>query len=98
MKPAHPACATLLILAAALGPSAAACHPEEATLQGLTIADLKRLYLSCERATRVERLSFATIARCSVLYEVLKEHAFDGDFEKFLTWSRSQEDVAIGRE
>jgi hypothetical protein len=88
----------LLTLAAALGPSAAACHPEEATLQGLTIGDLKRLYLSCERATRVERLSFATIAQCSVVYEVLKERAFDGNSEKFLTWSRSQEDVTIGRE
>jgi hypothetical protein len=31
-----------------------------------------------------------SVAACSVVYEELKRRAFDGDFDRFLAWSRAQ--------
>jgi hypothetical protein len=54
-----------------------------------SIEDLKRLYLECDRASIAQRLAPAEVMLCSTVYEALKRHAFDGDFDRLLAWSRA---------
>lgn len=58
--------------------------------QQLTVDELKRAYLACNRGALDDRLGTAGIIRCSLIYEELKRRAFGGDFGKLLVWSRSQ--------
>lgn len=52
----------------------------------MSIGELKRAYLDCERRALVERLDTGTIMYCSVLYEDLKERAFGGSFRALRSW------------
>ena len=56
----------------------------------LTVAELKTIYLDCDRDAMRGILGASEIAACSMVYEELKKRAFDGDFEKFLVWSQAQ--------
>jgi hypothetical protein len=80
----------LVIVVAMLRPVPAVGQPDTDALRGMTIDELKRIYLRCDRAATRHRLSAGAIAACSVVYEELKWRAFDGDFEKLLAWSRLQ--------
>jgi hypothetical protein len=81
--------ASVLILAALIGPSALGQAPGD-DLRSLTVGELKRIYLACNRDLMQGQRHTTTIMRCSVAYEELKRRAFDGDFEKLLAWSRAQ--------
>jgi hypothetical protein len=92
---AHPAAALLMALSMPVGAGEAAAEPavtevREAIGTGASTDELKRLYLGCSRSAESGRLASAHIAQCSVVYELLKRHAFDGDFDRLLAWSRSQ--------
>jgi hypothetical protein len=60
-----------------------------ATRSDASIEDLKRLYLECDRASMVQVLTSGDAMMCSTVYEALKRHAFDGDFDRLLMWSRA---------
>ena len=77
---------TLLALAQGLASGQVA----EEEISTLTPDQLKHVYLVCSRGALRGELDAGTIARCSVVYERLKEHVFDGDFDRLLAWSRSQ--------
>jgi hypothetical protein len=59
----------------------------------LTVAELKAIYLDCDRRAMRGVLGAGEAGVCSVAYEELKKRAFDGDFDKFLAWSRTQSNV-----
>jgi len=64
----------------------------------IPIDELKGAYLACNRAAIRGRLNTGGIMKCSVVYEALKQRAFDGDFHKLLAWSKAQPPArVIGR-
>lgn len=54
----------------------------------MSINALKRAYLDCERRALLDRIPTEDIARCSALYETLKQRAFDGDWIALWQWSK----------
>ena len=79
-----------LILCAALSSGTAFGKSESSDKKQLTVAELKTIYLNCDRNAMRGMLGSAEMAACSIVYEELKKRAFDGDFEKFLVWSQAQ--------
>lgn len=75
--------AAALVLGACFG---AEGHAEEA--EQMSLDALKRAYIDCERRALLDRMSGGDIARCSILYEVLKRRAFDGDWNALGHWLR----------
>jgi len=61
----------------------------EGELKRVPIDELKRVYLSCDRAAAGGQLNTGGIMYCSIVYEELKRRAFGGDFEKLLAWSKA---------
>lgn len=60
-------------------------------LQGSPRADdLKRAYQTCSCEAHRRTLDSEEVMARSVIYERLKERAFDGDFARLLAWSRTQ--------
>jgi hypothetical protein len=55
-----------------------------------SIAALKQIYLDCERIATRGGLDTAWIMGCSVVYEELKQRAFDGDFKRLKAWADTQ--------
>lgn len=49
---------------------------------------LKHEYLKCDRAATEARLDTDSAARCSFVYEALRERVFNGDFDALLAWWR----------
>jgi hypothetical protein len=85
-------------LAFAVGvPGIAMAEPDRSHLKDLTVDSLKSIYLACNDGVLDGRLSTGAVAQCSVVYEELKQRAFDGDFDRLLAWSRSQPDTARAR-
>lgn len=84
------ATAVVVALSAALVPALAPGKTSGDPMPELTIGELKRSYLVCERASMTRILSWAEVAHCSIVYEALKVRAFDGDFEKLRAWWLSQ--------
>jgi len=80
--------AVLLILAAAL--PAAHSQAPHLELKDLTVAELKKVYLSCNTSAANGQLGAGDIKQCSMVYEELKFRGFGGDFLALLAWSRSQ--------
>jgi hypothetical protein len=64
-----------------------ALHPQ---LKDAPVDELKKAYLSCDRAVVKGQLGKAGVMQCSLIYEELKQRAFDGDFLKLHAWSKSQ--------
>lgn len=81
-------CRLAALLVCALTPLGAVAQAAPAALQELTVEQLKRVYLACDRASLEGRPVASEIALCSIVYEELKRRAFDGDFDKLLAWSR----------
>lgn len=81
------------LVAIALAAPIAHGHSHSGEFEGVPIAELKRVYLSCDRAATGGRLNSAAIMQCSIVYEELKKRAFGGDFGKLLAWSRAQSSV-----
>lgn len=61
-----------------------------------SIEGLKRLYLECDRASITQRMTPGEVMQCSTIYEALKRHAFDGDFDLLLAWSRDNPSLHSG--
>jgi len=81
---------TALILCAALSSAPAFGKSESGEKKQLTVAELKTIYLNCDRNAMRGILGSSETAACSIVYEELKKRAFDGDFEKLLVWSQAQ--------
>lgn len=64
-------------------------NPFPPTRNGASIEELKRLYLECDRVSVARLLTQGEAMLCSTVYEALKRHAFDGDFDRLLAWSRA---------
>lgn len=79
-----------LTLCAALSSAPAFGISESSDKKQPTVAELKTIYLNCDRDAMRGILGAPEIAACSIVYEELKKRAFDGDFEKLLVWSQAQ--------
>jgi hypothetical protein len=85
-------CAATMLLCQIAGGAFAAPDPAQiGRLRQIPVEELKATYLNCNREALAGRLDRGAIMGCSVVYEVLKEKAFGGDFAKLLIWSRAQE-------
>jgi len=81
------AIAAAAVIGAALVASPATGQSAAGTAQA-SVAELKRAYLWCSRAAIDGELDQAGIMGCSVVYEALKDRAFDGDFDRLHAWSQ----------
>jgi hypothetical protein len=63
----------------------------------LTPADLKRVYLACDKASSTLRLSVHEAVQCSIVHEELKQRVFGGDFGQLLSWWKAERSNAEGR-
>ncbi len=84
-----------MILCTALSSATAFGQSEGSDKKQLTVAELKTIYLNCDREAMRGLLDGAEAKVCSVVYEELKKRAFDGDFDSFLVWSRAQNSANI---
>jgi hypothetical protein len=91
----HKARCAAMILCTALSSVTAFGQSESSDKKQLTVAELKTIYLDCDRDVMRGLLGGAEAKACSVVYEELKKRAFDGDFDKFLAWSRVQNSANI---
>ncbi|WP_418315664.1 hypothetical protein [Piscinibacter sakaiensis] len=57
-------------------------------IESLTVAELKRDYLMCNRAVLQGRTDTPLIQQCSIIYEQLKQRAFGGDYGRLYVWSQ----------
>lgn len=64
-------------------------HWDSDELKALSVDELKTVYLACDDAAASGRLTSPEIMKCSVVYEQLKQRAFDGDFTKLHAWSKA---------
>lgn len=82
------ACAFALVLAASAAPLAQSRSAGDA-LDSVSVEDLKEIYLSCSGAAVNGQLDNAGVMQCSIVYELLKQRAFGGDFLRMLAWSQA---------
>ena len=61
----------------------------------VSIDEMKRMYLWCDRAAISGQLNTDGIMQCSIVYEELKRRAFGGDFDKMLAWFKANATVQI---
>jgi hypothetical protein len=61
--------------------------------QTLTSAELKRVYLACDRDSSTARLGMQQATQCSIVHEELKQRVFGGNFDHMLAWWREQRGV-----
>ncbi len=83
------ACVAMVVCTSLFSPAGYA-QSEKDEGKPLTVAELKTIYLDCNARAMRGSVTGGEAAVCSVVYEELKKRAFDGDFEKFLAWSRTQ--------
>lgn len=57
------------------------------TPRDLPVSHLKTAYLICETRVLTSKLSDSEIARCSVIYERLKQEVFGGDWKRVREWT-----------
>lgn len=60
----------------------------EPEIEALPLEHLKRVYLACEAGVANGTLDSGSVGQCSIVYELLKRRAFEGDFERLFAWSR----------
>lgn len=63
--------------------------PERAHLRSLTVAELKAIYLQCDRLASTGLLDINVAAHCSMVSEELLERGFGDNFNRLLDWWRS---------
>lgn len=56
----------------------------------LSLEQLKSSYLQCEQRAEVKIASGGEAMRCSVIYEILKQEAFNGDYGRLRAWFDGQ--------
>jgi hypothetical protein len=59
---------------------------ESSRVSSMSIEDLKGIYLGCEQAATTRKLNGGDVIYCSLVYEELKEKAFEGDFRRIKSW------------
>jgi hypothetical protein len=70
--------------------TAAAAHRDwRAVVEALSDEQVGRMYVDCGNGTPEGRLGSGETALCSIVYEVLLERHFKGDFDALAAWSRS---------
>jgi hypothetical protein len=79
---------TILILIATT--PFASIASENSRTQTMPVAELKEIYLDCERRALAGFIGQADAQVCSVVYETLKDRAFDGSFSKLREWYLKQ--------
>ena len=70
---------------------------DEDFAESLTPAELKRVYLACDRASSAGLLATRDAMHCSIVHEELKKRVFGGDFERMLAWWKEERDAAKDR-
>ncbi|MEX0954101.1 MAG: hypothetical protein WDZ83_02685 [Rhizobiaceae bacterium] len=70
----------------ALGVLHAARADEPSRISSMSIDKLKGVYLGCEQAAKSGRLNGGDVMYCSLVYEELKEKAFEGEFRRIKSW------------
>jgi hypothetical protein len=63
--------------------------PDRSHLTSLPVAELKAIYLECERLAATVVLDLETAAHCSMVSEELLKRSFGGNFDEMLKWWRS---------
>lgn len=63
-------------------------------LAELPDAQLKSVYLECSGAALRGTLAHAEVQACSLVYEMLLQRTFKGDFLALLAWSRNERHAA----
>lgn len=63
--------------------------PVRARLERLSEREMKQFYSRCSQEGAERRLDGGEAMACSIGYDVLLNKHFDGDFERLLSWSRS---------
>lgn len=53
-------------------------------------AQLKQMYMDCDKQSQETMLGADEAAYCSMVYETLLNDYFDGDFNSFLEWWKSE--------
>ena len=79
--------AVVLISFGPLANSTAIAQPRTPAHAERTLDTLKTAYLQCERGAVSGKLATADIMLCSVIYEELKQRAFNGDFKRLKAWA-----------
>lgn len=63
-----------------------AVSDEPSNIRSMSIDKLKGVYLGCEQAAQASRLNGGDVIYCSLVYEELKERAFEGEFRRIKSW------------
>jgi hypothetical protein len=66
-------------------------------LDSVSVDELKRVYLACDRVASQQLLDSATAAHCSLAGEALQKRAFEGSFDQLLAWWRAEKDAASAK-
>lgn len=82
----HKAAVAAFGLATVLSASAGHADPRETALSCLDIAQLKVLYLNCERRAQSVGMNRAESTGCSEIYYELKARAFGDDYARIRDW------------
>ena len=70
---------------------------DEAIAENLTPAELKHVYLACDKASTSGLLATREAMQCSIVHEELKKRVFGGDFDRMLAWWKEEREAARGR-
>ena len=66
-------------------------------LASVSVDELKRVYLACDRVASQQLLDSDTAARCSFAGEALQKRAFGGSFDELLAWWRVEKHAASAK-
>ncbi|WP_235504931.1 hypothetical protein [Variovorax sp. Root318D1] len=61
-------------------------------LASVSVDELKRVYLACDRVASQQLLDSSTAAHCSFAGEALQKRAFAGSFDQLLAWWRAEKE------
>jgi hypothetical protein len=67
-------------------------HADGDRLASVSIDELKRVYLACDRVASQQLLDSSTAAHCSFAGEALQKRAFGGSFDQLLAWWRVEKE------
>jgi hypothetical protein len=79
-----------LTFALAVASTVSTAQPDRSHLAVLTVAELKHMYLECNRRAGQTLLDAGEAADCSMVAEELKQRGFGGDFGRLLAWWQAQ--------
>ena len=70
---------------------------DESFVEDLTPAQLKHVYLACDKASSSGLLAPRDAMHCSIVHEELKKRVFGGDFDQMLAWWKEEREAARDR-